>query len=198
MQAIKSPSLDYSHFVSLPLAIHPELVEKLINFQNSILGSSESCLDEAEDSDTNEDNTDNEVEVQDTVKEPDVAVELKVDDKQEHVKVNINIPVVSYPPKASKTNTPSGMITTEHSKGPKTCISHRSIGTAQFFNMTVKVYFHLCSFFLHRIYYSVKRSWLADVNSPLVFNTWSTVCFVLVSFFFFFNSFRKVLISFFF
>ncbi|XP_022954063.1 uncharacterized protein LOC111456441 isoform X1 [Cucurbita moschata] len=108
-EAIKSPSLDYSHFVSLPLAIHPELVEKLINFQNSILGSSESCLDEAEDSDTNEDNTDNEVEVHDTVKEPDVAVELKVDDKEEHVKVNINIPVVSYPPKASKTSTPSDL-----------------------------------------------------------------------------------------
>lgn len=116
MQAIKSPSLDYSHFVSLPLAIHPELVEKLINFQNSILGSSDSCLDEAENSDTNEENTDNEVEVQQTVKASDVAVELKVEEESEQIKVNINIPLVSYPPKASKTSTPSGMIATEHCK----------------------------------------------------------------------------------
>ncbi|XP_038899991.1 uncharacterized protein LOC120087160 isoform X2 [Benincasa hispida] len=108
-EAIKSPSLDYSHFVSLPLALHPELVEKLTNFQNSILRSSESCLDEAEDSDTNEDNTDNEVEVQHTVEAPDVAVELKVDDKREQIKVNINIPVVSYPSKTSKASTPSDL-----------------------------------------------------------------------------------------
>lgn len=127
IQATKSPSLDYSHFVSLPLAIHPELVEKLINFQNSILRSSESCLDETEDSDTNEDNTDNEVEVQHTVNAPDVAVELQVDDKREQIKANINIPVVSYLPKTSKVSTPSGMITTEHSKGLGTCISLRSI-----------------------------------------------------------------------
>ncbi|XP_008462176.1 uncharacterized protein LOC103500600 isoform X1 [Cucumis melo] len=108
-EATKSPSLDYSHFVSLPLAIHPELVEKLINFQNSILRSSESCLDETEDSDTNEDNTDNEVEVQHTVNAPDVAVELQVDDKREQIKANINIPVVSYLPKTSKVSTPSDL-----------------------------------------------------------------------------------------
>ncbi|KAG9157119.1 hypothetical protein Leryth_022834 [Lithospermum erythrorhizon] len=40
-QAVESPNLDYSHFVSLPLALHPELVDKLINFQNSILGKAE-------------------------------------------------------------------------------------------------------------------------------------------------------------
>lgn len=108
-EAIKSPRLDYSHFVSFPLAIHPELVEKLTNFQNTILGSSESCSDEAEDSHTNEDNTDNEVEVQQTVKAPDVAVELKVDDKREQIEVNINIPVVSYPPKTSRASTPSDL-----------------------------------------------------------------------------------------
>ncbi|XP_006343094.1 activating signal cointegrator 1 complex subunit 1 isoform X3 [Solanum tuberosum] len=37
-ETVKSRNLDYSHFVSLPLAIHPELVNKLINFQNSVLG----------------------------------------------------------------------------------------------------------------------------------------------------------------
>lgn len=128
MQAIKSPSLDYSHFVSLPLAVHSELVEKLINFQNSILGSSASSLDEVVDSDTNEDNTDNEVEVQQTVNAPDVAVELKVDDEREKIKVNINIPLVSYPPKASKSSTPSGTITTEHCQDSGTYISLNSIG----------------------------------------------------------------------
>lgn len=45
LQAIKSPQLDYSHFISLPLAIHPGLVEKLIGFQNSILGNPESGQD---------------------------------------------------------------------------------------------------------------------------------------------------------
>ncbi|KAL9270822.1 Activating signal cointegrator 1 complex subunit 1-like protein [Drosera capensis] len=35
--AVKSPSLDYSHFISLPLAIHPELIDKLNSFQKSIL-----------------------------------------------------------------------------------------------------------------------------------------------------------------
>ncbi|GJV28336.1 activating signal cointegrator 1 complex subunit 1, partial [Tanacetum coccineum] len=36
-EAVKSSALDYSHFISLPLAIHPQLVEKLVDFQNSVL-----------------------------------------------------------------------------------------------------------------------------------------------------------------
>ncbi|XP_028556847.1 activating signal cointegrator 1 complex subunit 1 isoform X2 [Dendrobium catenatum] len=36
-QAVKSPNLDFTHFVSLPLAIHRELVEKLEGFQKSVL-----------------------------------------------------------------------------------------------------------------------------------------------------------------
>ncbi|XP_075090799.1 uncharacterized protein LOC107780071 isoform X2 [Nicotiana tabacum] len=39
--AVESQYPDYSHFVSLPLAIYPELVNKLINFQNSVLGITE-------------------------------------------------------------------------------------------------------------------------------------------------------------
>ncbi|OIT05848.1 hypothetical protein A4A49_10974 [Nicotiana attenuata] len=39
--AVESQNQDYSHFVSLPLAIYPELVNKLINFQNSVLGITE-------------------------------------------------------------------------------------------------------------------------------------------------------------
>ncbi|KAK9149284.1 hypothetical protein Scep_008041 [Stephania cephalantha] len=38
-EAVKSPNLDYSHFISLPLAIHPDLVDKLTDFQNSVLGN---------------------------------------------------------------------------------------------------------------------------------------------------------------
>ncbi|BFG24481.1 hypothetical protein CerSpe_107550 [Prunus speciosa] len=36
-EVVKRQNLDYSHFISLSLAIHPELVDKLVNFQNSIL-----------------------------------------------------------------------------------------------------------------------------------------------------------------
>ncbi|XP_047330760.1 uncharacterized protein LOC124934296 isoform X2 [Impatiens glandulifera] len=41
-EVTKSSSVDYSHFISLPLAVHPELVDKLFNFQRSILGASNS------------------------------------------------------------------------------------------------------------------------------------------------------------
>ena len=49
IQAVQSPMLDYSHFISLPLAIHPDLVEKLNNFQRSILGVSASNIDSDKD-----------------------------------------------------------------------------------------------------------------------------------------------------
>ncbi|KAL6193401.1 hypothetical protein ACLB2K_034485 [Fragaria x ananassa] len=45
-EAVKIPSLDYSHFISLPLAIHPELVDKPVNFQNSIPGITDSSRGE--------------------------------------------------------------------------------------------------------------------------------------------------------
>ncbi|XP_055806476.1 uncharacterized protein LOC129875072 [Solanum dulcamara] len=38
-QAIKSKNVEDSHFVSLPLSLHPEMVAKLNNFQNSVLGT---------------------------------------------------------------------------------------------------------------------------------------------------------------
>ncbi|CAO2194331.1 unnamed protein product [Urochloa humidicola] len=41
-EAVQSRMLDYSHFISLPLAIHPDLVDKLNYFQSSILGASAS------------------------------------------------------------------------------------------------------------------------------------------------------------
>ncbi|XP_009346096.2 uncharacterized protein LOC103937851 isoform X1 [Pyrus x bretschneideri] len=105
-QAVKSSNLDYSHFISLPLAIHPELVDKLVNFQNSILGISDSGVDDNLDGNSNEENSESEGEDQNLEKRPDVAVELKVEGDHQHVKVNLtNIPLVSYALKSSKAAT---------------------------------------------------------------------------------------------
>ncbi|XP_058780563.1 uncharacterized protein LOC131654155 [Vicia villosa] len=112
-ETVKSRNLDYSHFISLPLAIHPELVSKLINFQNTILGNDDSCIDENLDTDSSneaEDTTDNKEGDQPSKEIADVAVELKVDDDSKSVKVNYtNIPLVSYAPKASKASTSSDL-----------------------------------------------------------------------------------------
>ncbi|XP_008228473.1 PREDICTED: uncharacterized protein LOC103327882 isoform X1 [Prunus mume] len=109
-EAVKSQNLDYSHFISLPLAIHPELVDKLVNFQNSILGISDSCVDEQMNSDSNEDTSENEGEDQKLEKGTDVAVELNVEGDSEQVKVNLtHIPLVSYAPKTSKASTLSDL-----------------------------------------------------------------------------------------
>ncbi|KAG4972546.1 hypothetical protein JHK85_038967 [Glycine max] len=115
-ETVNSRSLDYSHFISLPLAIHPELVDKLINFQHSILEIG-SCMDENTDTET--DSNEDESTTTDTKKvdqlskeNSGVAVELKVNDNSKSVKVNVtNIPLVSYAPKASKSSAPSGIKT---------------------------------------------------------------------------------------
>ncbi|KAG7582158.1 K Homology domain [Arabidopsis suecica] len=92
-EVVRSPSLDYSHFVSLPLAIHPELVDKLVNFQNSILGNHSIASDKLDDQ-ANRATT-------------SVAVDLKANSETNKVNVDIkSIPIVSYPPKAkSKSST---------------------------------------------------------------------------------------------
>ncbi|KAF9612747.1 hypothetical protein IFM89_003757 [Coptis chinensis] len=105
-EAVKSPNLDYSHFISLPLAVHPELVDKLISFQNSILGASDSSKAETLCSESDGDTSD---EAEDNAQQldigRDVAVKLKVVDENEQVKVDIKkIPIVRYPPKASKSS----------------------------------------------------------------------------------------------
>ncbi|XP_011004928.1 PREDICTED: uncharacterized protein LOC105111312 isoform X2 [Populus euphratica] len=97
-EAIES-NLDYSHFVSLPLAIYPELIDKLVNFQNSILGTNDVSADENLESDSIEDISGIENKGQELIKGRDVAVELKVEDEK-HVKVDLtSIPCASYPPK---------------------------------------------------------------------------------------------------
>ncbi|KAJ7963039.1 Activating signal cointegrator 1 complex subunit 1 [Quillaja saponaria] len=80
-EAVKSPNLNYSHFISLPLAIHPDIVDKLFSFQSSILGNSELCLNENAERDSNE----------------DTAVNIT------------DIPVVSYKPESSKSSPLSGL-----------------------------------------------------------------------------------------
>ncbi|KAL3528722.1 hypothetical protein ACH5RR_008044 [Cinchona calisaya] len=103
-EAVKSPSLDYSHFVSLPLAIHhPQLVDKLVQFQNSILGISETDQGKMLTMDSDANTSDEELEVQHVEKAAKDAVELKLRDGNEHVRMDVtSISLVSYPPKMSK------------------------------------------------------------------------------------------------
>lgn len=131
-QAVNSRELDYSHFVSLPLAIHPGLLEKLVNFQNTILGITSHDKDKNMDTDLGGDTLDKEEDGSQSTA-PNVYVELKMvkadadADAEVHVnsnqnptetpvvaevkavgadtrvRVNItNIPLVSYSPKESK------------------------------------------------------------------------------------------------
>lgn len=84
-EAVESRSLDYSHFISLPLAIHPELLDKLQKFQNDILGSTTSGHEGNPDSDLNEDLS--------KVSEDEdktMAVNLEVETEKEHVRVKID------------------------------------------------------------------------------------------------------------
>lgn len=78
-EAIKSGGLDYSHFVSLPLAVHGELVEKVTDFQNTIL---DSCIEDRNaDSNSDEDCNDNDY-MEGLPEGADVAVKLDVQEKQ--------------------------------------------------------------------------------------------------------------------
>ncbi|KAI3900170.1 hypothetical protein MKW92_044924, partial [Papaver armeniacum] len=103
-KAVNSPFLDYSHFISLPLAIHPELVDKLVNFQSSILKSGDSTKDGnlASESD-GESPDDGEADGSRLSVGKEVAVALKVEDRIENVTVDVNkTPLVHNTPKKSK------------------------------------------------------------------------------------------------
>lgn len=104
-EVVKSSALDYSHFVSLPLALYPQLVDQLVNFQSSILGMHDPNPDEVLDSSSNKDTTDEEDRDQKVNKAPQVAVTLKAQEDGGNVKVDVtNIPRVSYPPKSPSTS----------------------------------------------------------------------------------------------
>ncbi|KAL8252375.1 hypothetical protein R6Q59_036068 [Mikania micrantha] len=80
-EVVNSPALDYSHFISLPLSVHPQFVDKLISFQNSILGINDANANEVLGSSSN----------RNTTKEEDGAHSL------------VETPLVSYPPKSPAT-----------------------------------------------------------------------------------------------
>ncbi|TYH01988.1 hypothetical protein ES288_A09G103300v1 [Gossypium darwinii] len=102
-EAVKTASFDYSHFVSLPLAIHPELVSKLVGFQNSILGSSDACIDENPDGNSDGDNSEDSAQEQQLGKESDISVELEVVDDEGSVKVDVSVrPLDSNAPKENE------------------------------------------------------------------------------------------------
>ncbi|XP_057773082.1 uncharacterized protein LOC130992461 isoform X2 [Salvia miltiorrhiza] len=137
-KAVNSRELDYSHFVSLPLAIHPGLLDKLVNFQNTILRMTADDKDKNKDNDTGGDTVDEEEEENHSTA-PKVSVELKVEKADANIEENVNnnqcptetpvvaevkavgtdrhvrvnvtsIPLVSYPPKESKATSSSKMI----------------------------------------------------------------------------------------
>ncbi|XP_047060358.1 activating signal cointegrator 1 complex subunit 1-like [Lolium rigidum] len=91
-EAVKSPMLDYSHFISLPLAIHPDLVEKLNNFQSSILGLSAANVDSDKDESLGEDSTDenDEAESQGVLTKRRVEEEKSVDNKGSQAEFSID------------------------------------------------------------------------------------------------------------
>ncbi|CAN1286093.1 hypothetical protein LINPERPRIM_LOCUS19203 [Linum perenne] len=106
-EAVRSNNLDYSHFVSLPLAIHPELVDKLVSFQNSVLGNDDRFLNENSENGSGEDSSDDGVKDREMNKRLDVTVGLKIEEGN-HVRVDLtNIPLVSYGPKASTSGSSS-------------------------------------------------------------------------------------------
>ncbi|XP_006643952.1 activating signal cointegrator 1 complex subunit 1 isoform X2 [Oryza brachyantha] len=88
-EAVKSPMLDYSHFISLPLAIHPNLVEKLNHFQCSILGTS-SHVDSDKGEDLSEGSMDEMDHEQKQVESPSVSIKMQVQEESS-VRVKMDI-----------------------------------------------------------------------------------------------------------
>nr|CAB3475645.1 unnamed protein product [Digitaria exilis] len=87
-EAVQSRMLDYSHFISLPLAIHPVLVDKLNYFQSSILGDSASNEESDKDESRSEGSID---EIDHDHKQADgssVSINLQVQEKSVEVKMD--------------------------------------------------------------------------------------------------------------
>uniref|UniRef100_A0A0D9Y5M7 K Homology domain-containing protein n=1 Tax=Oryza glumipatula TaxID=40148 RepID=A0A0D9Y5M7_9ORYZ len=87
-EAVKSPMLDYSHFISLPLAIHPSLVEKLNHFQFSILGTS-SNVDSDKGEDLSEGSMDEIDHEQKQERSPSVSIKMQAHEESVRVKMDI-------------------------------------------------------------------------------------------------------------
>lgn len=115
---MKSPSLDYSHFISLPLAIHLDLVDKLQNFQNAILGCGASGQDSNLDSDSDEDTPDD-----NNNEGKPIAVTLEVINKKEDVKVKIDTTDTNFKAGKLPSSVLSGMLSCNPSSNICYCIS---------------------------------------------------------------------------
>ncbi|XP_074312514.1 uncharacterized protein LOC141648004 [Silene latifolia] len=109
-EAAKSPDMTYSHFISLPLAIHPQFVDKVTRFQSSILGYDPKDVKGTMERVDGNSRTGASVDVGkvDQLVKDDLAVGVKPksEDDINPVKVDVrNIPIVSYAPKATKSTT---------------------------------------------------------------------------------------------
>ncbi|KAL4194083.1 hypothetical protein AMTRI_Chr05g66930 [Amborella trichopoda] len=102
-EAVKSPSLDYSHFISLPLAVHPGLVEKLQSFQNSIMGNLNNNQGK-QGCDSNEGTSDEEDYDGPVGGDSCVAVKLKVHNNDEPVKMKIEVTDASVDPRVPQSS----------------------------------------------------------------------------------------------
>ncbi|XP_078174632.1 uncharacterized protein LOC144568232 isoform X5 [Carex rostrata] len=76
-EAVQSRMLDYSHFISLPLALHSDLVQKLVMFQSTILGE----IAEGDSGETDDSG--------DKSESQSVSVQLEVEEKKDQVRVEI-------------------------------------------------------------------------------------------------------------
>ncbi|XP_021765307.1 uncharacterized protein LOC110729834 isoform X4 [Chenopodium quinoa] len=101
-KAVNSSALTFSHLISLPLAIHNELVDKLNRFQSTVLAYSDSKdADGTMDVDSSDEASEDEEKSVKPVNTPDVAANLKVDDIHNVKRDTKDIPLVSYAPKTS-------------------------------------------------------------------------------------------------
>ncbi|MED6204820.1 hypothetical protein PIB30_012322 [Stylosanthes scabra] len=81
---INSPNVGYSHFISIPLAMYPDLIDKLSNFKDSVLGIEDACTNEDEETSEN-----------------------KQVDQFSKGNADVAVGLVSYESKASKSSTSS-------------------------------------------------------------------------------------------
>lgn len=76
-EAVQSRMLEYSHFISLPLALHSDLVQKLVKFQSTILGE----IAEGDSGETDDSG--------DKSESQSISVQLEVEEKKDQVRVEI-------------------------------------------------------------------------------------------------------------
>jgi activating signal cointegrator complex subunit 1 len=68
--------LDYSHFISLPLSVHSDLIQKLMKFQSTILGETEGDSDATG-------------HPGDELESQSISLQLEVEERKDQVRVEI-------------------------------------------------------------------------------------------------------------